>query len=216
MPMRKRRVLRRIPWWKRSPSKEGEIAAARELMLATYRQGGKILVLGNGGSAADADHIVGELMKGFLLRRPMTEEEGAAFTSALGEEGAGLASKLQRGIPAISLPAQSAVLSAYANDVDPALVYAQLVYGYGKKGDLVIALSTSGNSKNAVEAVKTARALGIATLGFTGEKESALSRLCDVTLRAPSCETYRVQEYHLPLYHYLCAAVEEALFGPEN
>jgi D-sedoheptulose 7-phosphate isomerase len=108
------------------------------------------------------------------------------------------------------------VLSAYANDVDPALVYAQLVYGYGKKGDLVIALSTSGNSKNAVEAVKTARALGIATLGFTGEKESALSRLCDVTLRAPSCETYRVQEYHLPLYHYLCAAVEEELFGGEN
>ena len=194
----------------------GEIEAARQLMLATYRQGGKILALGNGGSAADADHIVGELMKGFLLRRPMTEEESAAFTSALGEEGAGLVSKLQRGIPAISLPAQSAVLSAYANDVDPALVYAQLVYGYGKKGDLVIALSTSGNSKNAVEAVKTARALGIATLGFTGEKESALSRLCDVTLRAPSCETYRVQEYHLPLYHYLCAAVEEELFGPEN
>ena len=191
---------------------EKEIAAARELMLATYRKGGKILVLGNGGSAADADHIVGELMKGFLLRRPMTEAEKAGF-EALGEDGADLVPKLQRGIPAISLPAQSAVLSAYANDVDPALVYAQLVYGYGKREDLVIALSTSGNSKNAVAAVKAARALGIATLGFTGERESALSRLCDVTLRAPSAETYRVQEYHLPLYHYLCAAVEEELFG---
>ena len=192
---------------------EREIAAAKELMLATYRRGGKILVLGNGGSAADADHIVGELMKGFLLRRPMTGEERAVFEDALGEEGERLTAGLQRGIPAISLPAQSAVLSAYANDVDPTLVYAQLVYAYGRREDLVIALSTSGNSKNAVEAVKTARALGISTLGFTGEKESALSRLCDVTLRAPSAETYRVQEYHLPLYHYLCAAVEEELFG---
>ena len=192
---------------------EREIAAAKELMLATYRRGGKILVLGNGGSAADADHIVGELMKGFLLRRPMTGEERAVFEDALGEEGERLTACLQRGIPAISLPAQSAVLSAYANDVDPTLVYAQLVYAYGRREDLVIALSTSGNSKNAVEAVKTARALGISTLGFTGEKESALSRLCDVTLRAPSAETYRVQEYHLPLYHYLCAAVEEELFG---
>ena len=192
---------------------EREIEAAREMMLATYRRGGKILVLGNGGSAADADHIVGELMKGFLLRRPMTDGERAAFEDALGKEGERLTACLQRGIPAISLPAQSAVLSAFANDVDPTLVYAQLVYAYGRREDLVIALSTSGNSKNAVEAVKTARALGIATLGFTGEKESALSRLCDVTLRAPSVETYRVQEYHLPLYHYLCAAVEEELFG---
>lgn len=192
---------------------EREIEAAREMMLATYRRGGKILVLGNGGSAADADHIVGELMKGFLLRRPMTDGERVAFEGTLGKEGERLTACLQRGIPAISLPAQSAVLSAYANDVDPTLVYAQLVYAYGRREDLVIALSTSGNSKNAVEAVKTARALGIATLGFTGEKESALSRLCDVTLRAPSAETYRVQEYHLPLYHYLCAAVEEELFG---
>ena len=121
-------------------------------------------------------------------------------------------SKLQRGIPAISLPAQSAVISAYANDVDAELVYAQLVFGYGKKQDLFIGLSTSGNSKNVVAAARVAKAMGMSTLALTGAKDSRLSEICDVTIKAPETETFKVQELHLPIYHYLCAFVEKTLF----
>ena len=191
---------------------EGEIAEAIEMMLDTYRRGGKILVCGNGGSAADADHIVGELMKGFLLKRPMNDSTAENFREALGDEADRYVKKLQRGIPAISLPAQSAVLSAFANDADAELVYSQLVFGYGREGDLLIGISTSGNSKNVVAAVQTARALGVKTLSLTGAKESKLSRWSDCTIRVPETETYRVQELHLPVYHELCAAVEAELF----
>ena len=181
-------------------------------MLDTYRRGGKILVCGNGGSAADADHIVGELMKGFLHRRPMNDSAAEKFREALGEASDDYIKKLQCGIPAISLPAQSAVLSAFANDVDADLVYAQLVFGYGRPEDLLIGISTSGNSKNVVAAVQTAKALGIKTLSLTGAKESKLSQWSDCTVRVPETETYRVQELHLPVYHLLCAAVEAELF----
>ena len=191
---------------------ESEIARAIEMMLDTYRRGGKILVCGNGGSAADADHIVGELMKGFLLKRPMNDSTAENFREALGDEADRYVKKLQRGIPAISLPAQSAVLSAFANDADAELVYSQLVFGYGREGDLLIGISTSGNSKNVVAAVQTARALGVKTLSLTGAKESKLSRWSDCTIRVPETETYRVQELHLPVYHELCAAVEAELF----
>lgn len=180
-----------------------DIEKAIEQMLHTYRQGGKLLLCGNGGSAADSDHIVGELMKGFLLSRPVTDER--------------LPQRLRRGLqgslPAISLPSQSAVLSAFCNDVDPEMMYAQLVYGYGRPGDLVVGISTSGNSKNVVNALEVAKCLGLSTLALTGEKESRLSQLADVTIRVPAVETYLVQEYHLPVYHYLCARVEQAMFG---
>ena len=180
-----------------------DIEKAIEQMLHTYRQGGKLLLCGNGGSAADSDHIVGELMKGFLLPRPVTDER--------------LPQRLRRGLqgslPAISLPSQSAVLSAFCNDVDPEMIYAQLVYGYGRPGDLVVGISTSGNSKNVVNALEVAKCLGLSTLALTGEKESRLSQLADVTIRVPAVETYLVQEYHLPVYHYLCARVEQAMFG---
>jgi len=198
-----------------SPLADG-LCRARDMIVDTYRRGGKIMVLGNGGSSADADHIVGELMKGFLLKRRMTERQRAEFRAALGEAAEGLSERLQRGIPAISLTAQSAVLSAFANDVDPELVYAQMVFGYGKPSDLVIAISTSGNAKNAVSAVMTAKAMGIKTLGLTGEGGGRLSELCDLTLRAPERETYRVQELHLPIYHYLCASAEEEIFGEDE
>ena len=190
-----------------------EIVQAANMMLAAYQNGGKILVCGNGGSCADSDHIVGELMKGFLLMRNMNGEQAAQFRKALGEDAEEMIEKLQCGIPAISLPAQSAVLSAFANDVDAELMYAQLVFGYAKPGDLLIGLSTSGNSKNVVAAAKVAKAMGIATLALTGAKESKLSELCDCTVRVPEAETFKVQELHLPVYHYLCASLEQRLFG---
>ena len=186
------------------------IDAAAQMMVDTYKNGGTVLVCGNGGSCADSDHIVGELMKGFLSLRPMSEEKKSSMADILDED---ILSKLQRGIPAISLSAQSAVISAYANDVDPELVYAQLVFGYGKKQDMLIGLSTSGNSKNVVAAAKVARAMGIKTLALTGARDSRLSELCDVTVKAPEIETFKVQELHLPIYHYLCAYVEKYLVG---
>lgn len=192
---------------------EPELRRAKEMMLDSYRAGGKIMICGNGGSCADSDHIVGELMKGFLTKRKMREETAEQFRRVLGNDAGRLIERLQYGIPAISLPSQSAVLSAFANDVDADLVYAQLVYGYARKGDLLIAISTSGNSGNAVAAAQVAKALGIGTLALTGAKASRLSALCDCTIRVPETETFRVQELHLPVYHYLCAAVEQDLFG---
>ena len=186
---------------------------ALNLMLAAYRAGGKLLACGNGGSAADASHIVGELMKGFLLKRPMTEEEKKRFEDALGEESALFAEKLQRGIPAIALDTASALLTAYANDVDADLIYAQQVFGYARPGDLFLGISTSGNSRNVVNAAKTAKALGIPSIALTGAKESALSKLCTCTIRVPETETFKVQELHLPVYHALCAELEAQLFS---
>lgn len=178
---------------------ENEIRNALELMISTYESGGKILVCGNGGSASDSEHIVGELMKGFILKREVTDER-------IPEE---LRNKLQGALPAISLPSQSAILSAYINDVDPEMMYAQLVYGYAKENDLVIGISTSGNSVNVVNAIKVAKAMGVKTLALTGEAGGVMAELADVLINVPEKETYKVQEYHLPVYHYLCAATEK-------
>lgn len=190
-----------------------DIQKAEKMMLDTYYAGGKILICGNGGSCADSGHIVGELMKGFMLQRKMSDTEAEKFRTALGDDAVRFINKLQRAIPAISLTEQSALISAYANDCDAELVYAQLVYGYAKEGDMLIAISTSGNSKNAVAAAKVAKALGIKTLALTGMRESELSALSDCTVKVPEIETFKVQELHLPVYHYLCAAVERAIFG---
>ncbi|MBR6743933.1 MAG: SIS domain-containing protein [Clostridia bacterium] len=193
---------------------EAEIDRALSLMTEVYENGGKLLICGNGGSCSDAQHIVGELMKGFLLKRPMTAAQKQAFADALGEEDAeAFASRLQRGLPAIALDGASALFTAYANDADADYVYAQAVFGYGKPEDLLIGISTSGNSKNVVLAMKAAKALGIRGIALTGEKESKLSALADVTVRVPETETFKVQELHLPVYHYLCAALEEIFFG---
>ena len=192
---------------------EAEITAVRDMMLDTYYAGGKILVCGNGGSAADCDHIAGELLKGFLSRRPMDEDTEESFRETLGEEAEPFIQKLQGGIPVISLPAQAAALTAFANDVDAEFMYAQLVLAYAAPGDMLLCLSTSGNSANVVRAAQCANALGIATAALTGAKESKLSALCGVTVRVPETETYKVQELHLPVYHTLCAAVEKAVFG---
>ena len=180
-----------------------EIEKARALLIETYQKGGKVLVCGNGVSAADSEHIVGELMKGFKLKRPVQDER-------IPEE---LRGGLQGALPAISLPSQCAILSAFINDVDPEMMYAQLVYGYAKENNLVIGLSTSGNSVNVVKAVEIAKCLGARTLAMTGSRESKLSALSDVTIRVPATETYKIQEFHLPVYHYLCAEVERAMFS---
>ncbi len=189
---------------------ERDIDKALDLLRDTYTLGGTVYVCGNGGSCSDSDHIVGELMKGFLKKRPISSEEKQAFVDIFGDEA--FASKLQSAIPAVSLTAQSAIISAFANDVDPELVYAQLVYGYATENDLVIGLSTSGNSKNVVYAQMAAKVKGAKTVSMTGMKESKLSELSDVTIRVPECETFKIQELHLPVYHYLCAAIEDDFF----
>ena len=193
------------------------IPVARDLLVNTYRAGGKLLLCGNGGSAADCDHIAGELLKGFLSLRPLSEEDCMTLADTLPEGEADpdlylLAGHLQGGLPAISLPSQTAAVTAVCNDTDPALIFAQLVWALGQAGDTLLCLSTSGNSRNVVLAAKAARAKGMKVLAMTGERDSALSALADVTVQVPACETYRVQEYHLPVYHYLCAAVEEEFF----
>lgn len=191
---------------------EEPLARAHDLLREAFAGGGKLLVCGNGGSAADSAHIVGELMKGFRKRRPLPPKEADAV-QATPQMPAGFAAQLQQALPAIDLTAQSALLTAFSNDVAPDMVYAQQVYGYGAPGDALIALSTSGNSRNVVNAVHAARAKGVRTIGITGEGESALSRLCDVCLRLPTKETYRVQEYTLPVYHALCALIEDDFFA---
>lgn len=178
------------------------IEKALDMLTDTYKNGGKVLVCGNGGSAADSEHIVGELMKGFLSKREVTDER-------IPES---LRKNLQGALPAISLPSQCAILSAFVNDVEPDMMYAQMVYGYAKENDLVIGISTSGNSKNVVNAVEVAKCVGAKTLSLTGQNESKLSELSDVTIRVPETKTYKVQELHLPVYHYLCAGVEKAMF----
>jgi len=190
---------------KRYPALEqirDDIQKALDLMLTCYKNGGKILLCGNGGSAADCEHIVGELMKGFMSKREVTDER-------IPQD---LRCNMQGSLPAISLPSQSGIISAFSNDVAPDMVYAQLTYGYAKENDLLIGISTSGNSKNIVNAVKVAKAMGVKTMALTGKNESELSKLCDVTIKAPETETFKVQEYHLPIYHYLCAEVEKQLF----
>ena len=194
------------------------IETARDLLIDTYREGGKLLLCGNGGSAADCDHIAGELLKGFLSHRLLSEEDCLALAESLPDGEADpdlylLAGQLQGGLPAISLPAQTAALTAVCNDTDPALIFAQLTWALGQSGDTLICLSTSGNSRNVVLAAKAAKTKGLRVLALTGENDSKLSELSDVTVQVPSTDTYRVQEYHLPVYHYLCAAVEEAFFG---
>lgn len=184
---------------------EKAIGHAFEMIKEVYENGGKLLICGNGGSAADSDHIVGELMKGFYLPRSLPEEEKAVY-GELGEF-------LQGALPAIALTQHAALSTAFLNDVEPMMVFAQQVYGYGQPGDLLICLSTSGNSRNVVNAAKTAKAKGMKVLTLTGKDGGELKLLSDECLIAPAEATADIQEYHLPLYHTLCAMAEDAFFG---
>ena len=177
-------------------------------------KGRKILACGNGGSASDSEHIIGELMKGFKLRREIDSADRQKFIDLYGEaEGGRMADNLQYGIPSVSLVCSCAILSAFVNDVDPDMVFAQQVYGLGNEGDFLIGLTTSGNSKNVVLAAKVAKLKGMKVIGFTQEGMNALNGLSDWALNSPEHETYLIQEDHIKLYHLLCALVENEYFG---
>ncbi len=191
---------------------KGDILKAYEMMRDCYEQGGKVLVAGNGGSCADSEHIVGELMKGFVKRRPVSEEFAAALRQADEKLGEKLASSLQGGLPAIALTGHPGLSTAFLNDVDGSMIYAQQLYGYGKKGDVFLGISTSGNSENIRYALTVAKAMGIGTIGLTGKNGGKMAGMCDCTIIAPSMETYQIQELHLPIYHALCLMLEEHFY----
>ncbi len=194
----------------------GDIVAACGAVINSYEEGGKVLTCGNGGSAADADHIVGELMKSFEGRRPVDESLWRDLVEVDPSRGAYLAEKLQTGLPAISLNAHTALITAVANDIDAALIFAQQVAAYGREEDILIALTTSGNSRNVVDAAITAKAMGMTVVGMTGEGGGRLREFADILIAVPARRTAEVQEYHLPVYHAMCKAVEEAFFGTMN
>ena len=192
---------------------EEDIAAAYQLLKQAYKDGGKLLVAGNGGSAADAEHIVGELMKGFKLPRKPQAEFAEKLKEEHDELGVILAEHLQGALPAIALDGHPALSTAYMNDCEPLLCFAQQVNGYGREKDVFLGISTSGNSKNVLYAATTAHAKGMKVIGLTGAKCSKLEQMSDVCIKVPQMETYMIQELHLPVYHCLCLMLEEEFFG---
>lgn len=195
---------------------EEQIKNATEIIINAYKSGGKVLVCGNGGSSSDADHIVGELMKSFEGHRPLEAELKESMKTVSPERGSILAEKLQQGLPAISLTVHNALITAIANDIHGDMIFAQQVTGLGKKGDVLIGLSTSGNSQNVVDAFIVARAKGLKTIGMTGETGGKMKDLCDVLINVPEKRTAFVQELHLPVYHVICMMVENELFNENH
>ena len=194
-------------------SAKNDIVAAYLLLEESYKNGGKLLVAGNGGSAADAEHIVGELMKGFKLPRKPEADFAEKLVEENQELGSVLAENLQGALPAIALDGHPALSTAYMNDCEPLLCFAQQVNGYGKSGDVFLGISTSGNSKNVLFAATTAHAKGMKVIGLTGAKDSKLKDMSDVCIKAPQTETYMIQELHLPIYHCLCLMLEDKFFA---
>ena len=192
---------------------KNEILNAGQCLIDCYENKGKVLVCGNGGSCSDSDHIVGELMKGFEHKRPVDEQFRSKLLEVGGERGQFLSEKLQIGLPAISLTAQTAIITAVANDNDASVIFAQQVVGYGNPADVLIAISSSGNSQNVVDAILVAKAKGLKVIGLTGESGGKMKELCDVLINVPGKRTASVQEYHLPVYHALCVIVESHFFG---
>ena len=193
-----------------------DIIKAYYLLEEAYKSEHKLLVAGNGGSAADSEHIVGELMKGFKIPRQSEESFKEKLLEEDEELGGVLAEKLQGALPAIALDGHPALSTAYMNDCDPFLCFAQQINGYGNKGDVFLGISTSGNSKNVLYAATTAHAKGMKVIGLTGAKSSKLEQMSDVCIKVPQIETYMIQEMHLPVYHCLCLMLEEEFFSKEN
>ena len=194
------------------PIKE-DILNTYTILEECYKNGGKLLIAGNGGSAADAEHIVGELMKKFKISRPVPEtlaEKLEIIDPVIGKQ---LANDLEQGLMAIPLVAHEALTTAYLNDVGSLSVYAQQLYGYGRPGDVFLGISTSGNSQNILYATVLAKAIGMKTIGLTGRAGGNMSKLADITIRVPADETYMIQELHLPIYHCWCLMLEDAFFG---
>ena len=194
-------------------SAKNDIVAAYLLLEESYENGGKLLVAGNGGSAADAEHIVDELMKGLKLPRKPETDFAEKLVAENQELGAVLAENLQGALPAIALDGHPALSTAYMNDCEPLLCFAQQVNGYGKSGDVFLGISTSGNSKNVLFAATNAHAKGMKVIGLTGAKDSKLKDMSDVCIKAPQTETYMIQELHLPIYHCLCLMLEDKFFA---
>ena len=192
-----------------------EIIAAYLIMEECYERDGKLLIAGNGGSAADSEHIAGELMKRFKTPRPVTPEFAERLKIIDPLQGENLAKNLERGLMAIPLVAHEALSTAYINDVDGLGVFAQQLFGFGRAGDVFLGISTSGNSKNIISATIVARALGIKVIGLTGSKGGELAKMTDVCVKAPSDETYMIQELHLPIYHCWCLMLEDKFFGKD-
>lgn len=202
---------------RRYPQLAGTLPSMRralEVLTGVFASGGQLLICGNGGSAGDALHITGELMKGFILPRRLNERTAAALAASC-PDGAYLAEHLQGALSVRTLVAETSLITAYANDVAGDLAFAQQVWGYGRAGDALLCLSTSGNSDNVAYAAQAARFKGLATLAMTGAGGGRLSGLCDLCIAVPEREPYRVQELHLPVYHALCLALEEEFFGSE-
>ena len=191
------------------------IVEAYQILEESYTNDGKLLVAGNGGSAADAEHIVGELMKGFVNPRKLEAEYSDALITVNKELGRVLSENLQGALPAIALDGHLAITTAYLNDCEPLLCFAQQVNGYGRKSDVFLGISTSGNSRNILYAATVAKAKGMKVIGLTGEKDSKLSEISDTCIQVPETETYKIQELHLPVYHCLCLMLEDTFFGKE-
>lgn len=189
------------------------IVLAFKIMEDSFSKGGKLLIAGNGGSAADAEHIVGELMKGFESKRSISAELKEKLFAINHELGELLGKNLQCGLPAIALDGHFALNTAVMNDLSPQLCFAQQVNGYGSKNDVLLGISTSGTSKNIIYAAMVAKAKEMKIIGLTGAKDSPLSKLSDVTVRSPQTRTYMIQEHHLPIYHCLCLMLEDRFFG---
>lgn len=187
---------------------EDDIIKSIELIYNSYKKKGKLLVMGNGGSSADSEHFCGELMKGFLLKRPLSEDEKKLFPQDTDD----IPANLQGALPAISLGVAHSGISAFLNDMNPDYIYAQQIWGLGNKEDIIFGISTSGNSRNVVLGLKTAKAKGIPTIALTGSKPSHCLELADVTIRVPEEETFMAQELHLPVYHAICIELEKLFF----
>ncbi len=189
-----------------------DVEDACNAVINCYSTNSKLLLCGNGGSCSDADHIVGELMKSFERKRPIDQDLDRNLKSVSDDRGTFIAERLQNALPAISLNAHNALISAISNDIDGSLVYAQQVAGYGQKGDILIAISTSGNSQNIVDAAITAKAKGLTVIGLTGEHGGKVKQYCDISICVPAKNTAEVQEFHLPVYHTICKVVENKFF----
>ena len=189
-----------------------DIRDAGSMIIESYKKSGQLLTCGNGGSSSDAEHIVGELMKSFSKKRPIDQDLAKAIENASDARGSLIASKLEKGLPAISLNAHSALVSAVSNDIGGDFIYAQQVIGYGRKGDVLLGISTSGNSQNVVDACIVAKAKGVKVVTLTGKKGGKMKEYADVAICVPSTCTPDVQEFHLPIYHALCIMVEETFF----
>ena len=190
-----------------------DIEKAYLLLQKTYDKNGKLLIAGNGGSAADSEHIAGELMKRFKITRPIGKELADKLMKIDPERGERLVKNLEMPLRAVPLTSHIAITTAYMNDADATGVFAQQMLGFGNEGDVFLAISTSGNSENIISACVVAKAMGIKIIGLTGEKESKLSKYADICIRVPETETYKIQELHLPVYHALCLMLESNYFG---